>query len=632
MRYAIGIDLGGTNIAAGIVTQEHALLDKDSTPTLAQRPWQEVAADMARLALALVERNGLARADCAGIGIGSPGICNGETGEVVYSNNLHWEHVPLCAAITRQTGLACALSNDANCAALGEVVAGAAKGCKNAVMITLGTGVGGGVIIDGKIYEGQDSAGAELGHSTLISGGVECTCGRKGCIESYASATGLIRQAKEAAAAHPESILNNGRISARTVYEAMRAGDATAKAVVARYEEYLGETITNFVNIFRPEMLLLGGGISGEGKKLTDPMNDYVKAHCFGGGKSYVTRVEKATLGNQAGIIGAAALCLTAPAAAPLKLQPVFKDYLWGGERLKTEYGKRTELSPLAESWELSCHKDGLSVIADGPHAGKTLAAYVTENPACLGTRHKGGAFPVLIKLIDAAKPLSVQVHPSDDYARRVEGEPGKTELWYVVDAAPGATLYYGFSKEITREEAARRIADGTLTDVLNAVPVKAGDVFFIEAGTVHTIGAGVLVAEIQQNSNTTYRVFDYGRVGADGKPRALHVEKALDVAKLCPPERPAGPVGTPETNGCLTNTLLAECEYFTARLLAVTGSAPLCADAESFHSLLCLDGEGAVLWDGKAVAFQKGDSLFLPAGLGDYRIAGDARLIMTAL
>lgn len=632
MRYAIGIDLGGTNIAAGIVTQEHALLDQDSTPTLAQRPWQEVAADMARLALALVERNGLARADCAGIGIGSPGICNGETGEVVYSNNLHWEHVPLCAAITRQTGLACALSNDANCAALGEVVAGAAKGCKNAVMITLGTGVGGGVIIDGKIYEGQDSAGAELGHSTLISGGVECTCGRKGCIESYASATGLIRQAKEAAAAHPESILNNGRISARTVYEAMRAGDATAKAVVARYEEYLGETITNFVNIFRPEMLLLGGGISGEGKKLTDPMNDYVRAHCFGGDKSYVTRVEKATLGNQAGIIGAAALCLTAPAAAPLKLQPAFKDYLWGGERLKTEYGKRTELSPLAESWELSCHKDGLSVIADGPHAGKTLAAYVTENPACLGTKHKGGAFPVLIKLIDAARPLSVQVHPDDDYARRVEGEPGKTELWYVVDAAPGATLYYGFSKEITREEAARRIADGTLTDVLNAVPVKAGDVFFIEADTVHTIGAGVLVAEIQQNSNTTYRVFDYGRVGADGKPRALHVEKALDVAKLCPPERPAGPVGAPETNGCLTNTLLAECEYFTARLLAVTGSAPLCADAESFHSLLCLDGEGAVLWDGKAVAFQKGDSLFLPAGLGDYRIAGDARLIMTAL
>ncbi len=632
MRYAIGIDLGGTNIAVGIVTQDTVLLDKDSTPTLAQRPWREVAADMGRLALALVERNGLDRAECAGIGVGSPGICNRERGEVVYSNNLHWEHVPLCAALTEQTGFPCVLSNDANCAALGEVVAGAAKGCKNAVLLTLGTGVGGGVIIDGKIYEGQDSAGAELGHSTLISGGVECTCGRKGCVESYASATGLIRQATEAAKAHPESLLNKGHISARSVYEAMRAGDVTAAAVVRQYEEYLGETIVNFVNIFRPEMLLLGGGISGEGKSLTDPMNEYVRAHCFGGDKSYVTRVEKASLGNQAGIIGAAALCLTAPEPAPMRLAPAFKDYLWGGQRLKAEYGKQTELSPLAESWELSCHKDGPSVIADGPDAGKTLAEYVAAHPASLGTKHKGGVFPVLIKLIDAAKPLSVQVHPNDEYAQRVEGEPGKTEMWYVVDAAPGAQLYYGFAHEITRDEAAKRIADGTLTEVLNAVPVKAGDVFFIEAGTVHAIGAGILIAEIQQNSNTTYRVFDYGRVGADGKPRALHVEKALEVSKLCPPERPAKPMGEPETKGGLTDTLLAACDYFTTRLLELTGSAPLCAGTDSFHSLLCIDGDGAVVWNGKAVPFAKGDSLFLPAGLGDYRIAGSARLILTTL
>ena len=353
MRYAIGIDLGGTNIAAGIVTEDYKLLEKGSVPTKAQRPWQEVAADMARLAMELVEKAGLSRADCAGIGVGSPGICNGDTGEVVYSNNLYWDDVPLCPTLTRLTGLPCRLSNDANCAALGEVVAGAAKGCKTAVLLTLGTGVGGGVVIDGKIYEGQASAGAELGHCTLISGGVECTCGRRGCIESYASATALIRQASEAAAAHPESLLNKERITAKSVYDAMRAGDDAAKAVVAQYEEYLGEAIVDMVNIFRPEMLLLGGGISGEGKALTDPMNEYVKAHCFGGDKSFVTRVDTATLGNKAGIIGAAALCLSAPAAMPLKLAPAFKDYLWGGERLKSEYGKHTRLSPLAESWEL---------------------------------------------------------------------------------------------------------------------------------------------------------------------------------------------------------------------------------------------------------------------------------------
>lgn len=223
--------------------------------------------------------------------------------------------------------------------------------------------------------------------------------------------------------------------------------------------------------------------------------------------------------------------------------------------------------------------------------------------PACVGTRHTDGVFPVLIKLIDAARPLSVQVHPDDAYAQRVEGEPGKTEMWYVVDAQPGAQLYYGFQRELTREEAARRIADGTLTDVLNAVPVKAGDVFFIDAGTVHAIGADILIAEIQQNSNTTYRVFDYGRLGADGKPRALHVEKALDVARLCPPERPAGPMGKPEQNGDCTSTLLAKCGYFTARLLDVAAarrcartaraSIPCCAcpaAAQSFAAAgLCL-------------------------------------------
>ena len=253
MRYAIGIDLGGTNIAAGIVTEDYKLLEKGSVPTKAQRPWQEVAADMARLAMELVEKAGLSRADCAGIGVGSPGICNGDTGEVVYSNNLYWDDVPLCPTLTRLTGLPCRLSNDANCAALGEVVAGAAKGCKTAVLLTLGTGVGGGVVIDGKIYEGQASAGAELGHCTLISGGVECTCGRRGCIESYASATALIRQASEAAAAHPESLLNKERITAKSVYDAMRAGDDAAKAVVAQYEEYLGEAIV--------DQLIAGGHI-----------------------------------------------------------------------------------------------------------------------------------------------------------------------------------------------------------------------------------------------------------------------------------------------------------------------------------------------------------------------------------
>lgn len=319
---------------------------------------------------------------------------------------------------------------------------------------------------------------------------------------------------------------------------------------------------------------------------------------------------------------------------AILKLKAPCKDYIWGGNRLREEYGKQLDSDRIAESWELSCHKDGQSVITGGEFDGKTLSDYIAAKGKGVLGKNCGRFeyFPVLIKLIDAKDNLSVQVHPSNEYALRVEGEYGKTEMWYIVDCDPGAELLYGFKHEISKEEFAERIANNTLLEVTNNVPVHKGDVFFIESGTLHAIGKGILIAEIQQNSNTTYRVFDYGRLGADGKPRALHVEKALDVARLCPPERPAGPMGKPEQNGDCTSTLLAKCGYFTARLLDVAGSAPLCADGESFHSLLCLSGSGAVVCGGGAVPFAKGDSLFLPAGLGAYTIAGRAQLVLTTL
>ncbi|MFQ9681109.1 MAG: type I phosphomannose isomerase catalytic subunit [Ruthenibacterium lactatiformans] len=430
------------------------------------------------------------------------------------------------------------------------MVAGAAKGCKQP-HCSRWEQAWAAALSSTEDLEGQASAGAGRAlHAHLRGRGMHLWA--QGCIESYAPPA-LIRQASEAAAAHPESLLNKERITAKSVYDAMRAGDDAAKAVVAQYEEYLGEAIVDMVNIFRPEMLLLGGGISGEGKALTDPMNEYVKAHCFGGDKSFVTRVDAATLGNKAGIIGAAALCLSAPAAMPLKLAPAFKDYLWGGERLKSEYGKHTGLSPLAESWELSCHKDGPSTIVNGADAGRTLAEYAARHPACVGTRHTDGVFPVLIKLIDAARPLSVQVHPDDAYAQRVEGEPGKTEMWYVVDAQPGAQLYC-FQRELTRE-AARRIADGTVTDVLNAVPVKAGDVFFISAGTVHAIGAGILHARSSRIPTPPTACSITAVWARTESPRTAR-GKALDVARLCPPERPAGPMG----NRNRTGTALPRC------------------------------------------------------------------------
>ena len=316
-------------------------------------------------------------------------------------------------------------------------------------------------------------------------------------------------------------------------------------------------------------------------------------------------------------------------------MKPAFKDYIWGGTRLRDDFGKDCDFDKVAESWELSCHKDGNSVIANGEFAGMSLSEYIEkQGKAVLGTNcARFENFPVLIKLIDAKDNLSVQVHPDNEYAQRVEGEYGKTEMWYVVDADEGATLLYGFKHEISKEEFRDRIENNTLLEVTNAVPVKKGDVFFIRSGTLHAIGKGILIAEIQQNSNTTYRIYDYGRVGKDGKPRELHIDKALDVTKLCPAEPyPETEWVTADSKTGWKKKLLSSCEYFTVNALDIPESAELTADEKSFVSLLFLDGTSTISYDGGKLDVKKGDSVFIPAGFGSFKIDGKCSAVMTTI
>ena len=315
-----------------------------------------------------------------------------------------------------------------------------------------------------------------------------------------------------------------------------------------------------------------------------------------------------------------------------IKLTAHCTDYIWGGNRLREEYGKTLDSDKIAESWELSCHKDGQSVVATGEHAGKTLPQYIeAKGNGVLGTNcARFEYFPILIKLIDAKDNLSVQVHPDNDYAMRVEGEYGKTEMWYIVDCNEGAELLYGFKHEISKEEFAERIQNNTLLEVTNNVPVHKGDVFFIEAGTLHAIGKGILIAEIQQNSNTTYRIYDYGRVGADGKPRPLHIEKACEVTELTPPKYPTTAQGAPEAIDGGTKTLLRSCEYFNVNKLELSGTSKLTASEKSFNSLLVLDGECTISANGESVTAAKGDSVFVDAGTGEYTISGKAEVIIS--
>lgn len=314
-----------------------------------------------------------------------------------------------------------------------------------------------------------------------------------------------------------------------------------------------------------------------------------------------------------------------------LKLNPVFKDYLWGGTRLKTDFGFDCDYDKVAEGWMLSCHKDGKNTIDGGEFDGKSLDDVINEAGSIkvVGTRAADFPyFPILIKLIDAKDNLSIQVHPNNEYAQRVEGEFGKTEIWYVLDAADDAQLIYGFKEKISSEEFAKAIENNTLTDVLNSVKVKKGDLLFIEAGTVHAICKGILVAEIQQNSNTTYRVYDYGRVGADGKPRELHIKKAVDVSVTEPPKYDIKPMGEPVDKGSYIETLLTECDLFTVHHYDVKESATLFTDEKSFNHILVVDGNGEL--NGRA--FKKGDSFFVPANYGEYTINSKCEIIISKI
>ena len=318
--YRIGIDLGGTNIAAGLVNEAFEIVAKDSTPTLASRPSAEIVDDIAMLCKKLCEAHGISAEDVASVGIASPGIVDDETGEVIYANNLNFRHFPLIPMLRERFPIReMHIENDANAAAWGEAIAGAAKGSKSSVMITLGTGVGGGIVADGKVFKGFNSAAGELGHIVIEVDGRPCSCGRRGCWEAYSSATGLINMTKEklvqCTAENRETAMTalveqRGKVNGRTAFDAMRLGDAAATEVVNEYVKYLASGLASMINIFQPEVLSIGGGISNEGKYLLDLVEPLVRAQQYGTGLVPNPDIRIAQLRNDAGIIGAAVLGL----------------------------------------------------------------------------------------------------------------------------------------------------------------------------------------------------------------------------------------------------------------------------------------------------------------------------------
>ncbi|MBQ6265183.1 MAG: class I mannose-6-phosphate isomerase [Clostridia bacterium] len=315
----------------------------------------------------------------------------------------------------------------------------------------------------------------------------------------------------------------------------------------------------------------------------------------------------------------------------PFELEPYVSETIWGGRRLIEEYGIVTEKSNAAEGWMLSCHESGLCRISNGALKGRTLREIVTAHPEICGKNAcRFDDFPILIKFIDARDDLSVQVHPTDEYCKKTGRGQSKTECWYVLDAAPGAALILGFKEKISSDEFRRLIEEGKLTDAVEKYDVKKGDFFFIESGTLHAICKGVLLAEVQESSNTTYRVFDYNRVGKDGKPRQLHIEDAVAVTK-CEPYAPSQYCKDEILyNGA--KHILAQCPLFNVAELKIDGGFSGKADDKSFVSLLVLEGEGELITGSGSVNLKKGVSVFIPAATGDYEIAGKLSILETTI
>lgn len=325
----------------------------------------------------------------------------------------------------------------------------------------------------------------------------------------------------------------------------------------------------------------------------------------------------------------------------PFLLSPAMKDYLWGGTRLKDGFSKETDLEILAETWECSTHPDGHSMVETGPFKGKALIDVLKENPEFVGSHPNiQNGLPILVKFIDAKNDLSVQVHPDDDYAFKYEnGSKGKSEMWYVVEAAKNARLIYGFRTDISKETIIKALEEENLDHYLLSVPVKKGDVFYIPAGQVHAICSGCLIAEVQESSNLTYRLYDYNREDKYGNKRELHIDKALDVMNLSGSEKPVQPMRLIRFREGIMIEKLYQCKYFSVEKVVLDTQRSKRKEARfktrdnSFRVLLCVDGCGTLSWDNEYgtktyLDFYRGDCIFVPADSVEYRAHGKAEVL----
>ena len=312
------------------------------------------------------------------------------------------------------------------------------------------------------------------------------------------------------------------------------------------------------------------------------------------------------------------------------RIKPTYQDYVWGGTKLKERYNAITDKDKVAEVWALSCHPDGPNTIMNGEFAGMILQDVLSDKKYWGNNGQRFERFPIITKLLDAKLDLSIQVHPDDELGWELEKEYGKTEAWYVLEADETTALYFGMAKDMTKEEFRAAIENNTLLDCLNKLPVKRGDVLFVEAGTIHALCIGAVIVEVQQNSNTTYRIYDHNRIGNDGKLRELHIEKSILASNLNKFTPNLNPAGEPTIINGATVTLIAECKYFIEELYQIEKEATIDIDEDSFRHILAIKDGGVIITDDETYDFVQGDSFFVPAQKGTITVKGNCELIIS--
>ncbi len=622
MKCLIGIDIGGTKTNIGIVQENGSVLAKRKLPSDTRNGISAFVDVIYNEMNGLLFENNMKLEDITDIGIGIPGTVDSENGIIEYSSNLFGTDVAIGPVFEEKLGRKVTLIQDSWAAAWGEKLFGAGKNFENFCCVTLGTGIGCGVIADGKIFRGTMNSAGEIGHTPIIMGGRKCSCGNSGCLECYSSGTGILKQAMEL---FPEKLQGDER--AEKVFELADNGDEDAAGLINDAVDKLAYGLAIMVNLFAIDTFLISGGLCVHKNWIIDPLPPLIEKYGYDSWtRKRRIKVLQAKLGSDAPMIGAAFINWKNNIGSQkdkelIFLSPIPRDAIWGGTLLKDYFRYDSYGNQVGQSWSFSAQDNASNSILNEKYRGKTLADLWKQHPELFESGLK--EFPFIISLVAPVEDLSIQVHPGEEYARKKGFPTGKNEAWYFIRTEEESSIVYGHRAE--NETELRRYTDNDKWDSLVCLkPVRTGDFVYIPAGTLHALKKGNIVYEIQQAADVTYRFYDYGRTDENGNSRELHLEDALACITYEKTADNEKETVISEKENCRV-TRYHNDDNFCVTKVEITGLSNICF--EKYQLATIIQGSGMV----EGIQVSIGESFLIPYGYGKMILDGDMVLMLTS-